>query len=543
MSVNYPIIPKPSDVVSIPGHFSMDKDIQVYYHEDCKEIVELLIDLLENAIGIEIPSKIYNEDENPQGIILDLKPKLKNIGKEGYNILITPRRIHVKARTKRGIFYSVQTMRQLLPSWAEDKELKRRVDLQLPCIEITDNPEFEWRGFMLDTARHFYSKDVVIKMLDVMALLKLNVFHWSLTNDQGWRVQIDKYPKLVEIGSKRRESQINGYLSRKKNGTPHEGYYTKEDIAEVIEHANKLFIKVIPEINMPGHCKAALAAYPEYSCTGGPFEVSTTFGIKKDVFCVGKESTFTFLQDILDEIIDMFPSDIIHIGGDEVPRKRWKVCEDCQKRIEKEGLESTDKLQTYFTNRMAEYIISKGRTPMGWNEILDRDLNKSVNVQFWTRWKGNLKEHLKKGGKSVMSPYTKVYLDYSYGVRPLKTVYNYSPKTRGLDDVAKNNILGIEAPMWTEFSPTAEHMQKFVFPRLAAHADNAWASDIQRDYKAFVRRLPAFFKRLDILGVAYTSIKASQPGLIRRIIKLVKFFKQASELPYEGEKKLWWDLF
>ncbi|MCP4763836.1 MAG: family 20 glycosylhydrolase, partial [archaeon] len=362
---------------------------------------------------------------------------------------------------------------------------------------------------------------LVKKMLDLMALHKMSKFHFHISEDQGWRLEIKKYPKLIEIGSKRKETQTR-ILSKESDGVPHEGFFTQEDIKEIISHASKLFIEVVPEIDMPGHIMSALAAYPELSCTGGPFEVSTRFGIRKDVCCVGKDSTYEFLENVLKEVIDLFPSKIIHLGGDEVPKARWKECPDCQARIEKEGLENEKELQVYFTNRMVDYISSHGRIAMGWNQILSDSLNEDVIGQYW-KFKENLVlEHLKKGRKIVMSEFFRTYLDYSYIMTPLRKSYKYEPVPKKLEKEKHANVIGVETPLWTEWVETLKRLGWQTFPRFTAISEVGWTPKNEKNFKSFKKRLDFMLLRLDLLGMYHAQSNEFNPRYLKRFIGLFK---------------------
>ncbi|MHA1848795.1 MAG: beta-N-acetylhexosaminidase [Promethearchaeota archaeon] len=526
------IIPWPVKLEILKDTITLFPGMEVARDESLEIAGEFLHDLLVKAFGKDIVVHDKKNEKNAAVIKLSLNKKQDPvIGREGYKLSISPKSIDIVANSENGVFNGLQTLRQLFPPEVEKKNPEPLKKLVIPCMDVVDYPRFKWRGFMLDVCRHFFDMPVIKQMLDALALLKMNVFHWHLTNDQGWRIEIKKYPKLIEIGSKRKESQIGGFMSKKTDGIPHEGYYSQEDVKGVIHHAGKNFITIIPEIEMPGHCMAALAAYPELSCTGGPFEVSTFSGIKKDVFCAGKEAVFEFLENVLDEVIELFPSKIIHVGGDEVPKQRWRECPDCQARMKKEGIKDEDGLQTYFINRIVKYLAAKGKQAMGWNEILDPKLDPSAIVQYWIRDEKKLINHLRKGRDAVMSHFFHVYLDYNHGVNTLKNCYNYNPFLKGLEEKYRKHVLGIEAPMWTEFAATPEHMQMFVFPRLVAIAENNWTIPRNKDFPSFKARLEVFLKRLDAMEISHASIKASQPRGIKRLYLWTRIAKQSSELP------------
>jgi hexosaminidase len=346
---------------------------------------------------------------------------------------------------------------------------------------------------MLDESRHFFGKDIVKKLLDQMARLKLNKFHWHLTDDQGWRIEIKKYPLLTEIGSKRK-----GTITprNKLDGIPVSGFYTQNDLKEIIAYAAERFIVIIPEIDVPGHTTALLASYPELSCTDGPFEVSTHFGIHKEVCCIGKEETFEVVQGILNEIIEIFPSEIIHTGGDETPTRRWKRCPICQERLEKEELEKEGDLQIYFTNRIADYLSSKGRRLMGWNEILNEKLSNKAVCQYWTFNFDTVLDHIRKGRDVIMSEMSAVYLNYPYKLIPLSKTYLYDPIPKNLEEKYHSYILGLEACLWAEFIPNIKRLEWQAFPRLIAVAETGWTPKKKKNFQSFLMRLDFYLKRL-----------------------------------------------
>ncbi len=522
-----PIIPQPVKITQKSGKFFLTEEIEIAADTELIKINEYLKKLLISSTGFDV--KIVNSDQKENSkntITLKIDKTRKRIVTGGYLLQISEKQALISAPTTAGIFYGVQSLRQLLPVEIESVKKISNVEWTIPCVEIEDYPRFSWRGYMLDEGRHFLGKNIVKKMLDLMALLKMNVFHWHLTDDQGWRIEIKKHPRLTEIGSKRKETQIGGFLSKKTDGIPHGGYYTQDDIKEIITHAKERFIKVVPEIDAPGHSKAALVAYPELSCTGGPFEVPTRFGIKKDVYCIGKEKVFEFLQDVFNEIITLFPSDIIHIGGDEVPKARWKECLDCQARIKEEKLKNEKDLQVYFTNRIASYLSSHGRRTMGWNQILNDGLPKDVIGQYWMLGKKQVLKHLRQGRNMVMSKFGGVYLDYDYPRTPLKKVYKYDPVPKKLEKKYHVNILGIEAPLWTEWVRNIGELEWQTFPRLVAVAENGWTLKNEKNYRAFKNRLEILLKRLDLLEVNYADKEIIDPGFFKRLFGFYTMFKE-----------------
>ncbi len=521
------IIPQPVVVQENVGFFRVDSDTRILYDSEFKNIVYYLITMIKISSGYNLESGIYKKEET-NSIILIHDSRTDRIQKEGYILEVSSENITIRSESSNGIFYGIQSLRQLFPREIETKEKSLGIDWKVKCLIVEDYPRFAWRGFMFDEGRHFHGIKVVKRLLDLLALYKMNKFHWHLTDDQGWRIEIKKYPKLVEIGSKRKKTQTGGiksFLTRQKNNKTHEGYYTQEEIIEIVNYAKNLFIDVIPEIDIPGHSMAAIASYPEYSCTGGPFEVATTWGIKKDVLCVGKEGTYEFIQNILLEIMKIFPYHVLHIGGDEVPKSRWKNCIDCQTRRKKVNISDEDQLQDYFIDRVTNFLVKNGRTPMGWNEVLHDGLLPEMIGQHWLKGDELVEQHLKSGRKFVISRFFYYYLDYDYLMTPLSKTYNFEPIPSTLDPEFHENILGVEAPLWTEWIPNQKRIDWQTFPRLIAVSETAWTKISNKNYKSFKRRLDFHLKRLDLLGVEYANRDEFDPGLIRRLFLPLKMLK------------------
>jgi len=498
------IIPEPTKIISEKGIFTFNKKTVILTDLKLKEIAELLKQFLAQATGFNLYIENLTQiEEKNNTITLRITENVKSFKHEGYNLKVSQNGIDISALTPTGIFYGIQTLRHLFPPEIES-QTQGKLDLSIPCVIIEDFPRFPWRGFMLDEARHFFGKDVIKKILDLMAFLKLNIFHWHLTDDQGWRIEIKKYPLLTEIGSKRKGTYLTR-RTKKLDGIPVSGFYSQEDLKEIITYANERFISIIPEIDVPGHTTAAIASYPELSCTGGPFDVSPSFGIHQDVFCIGKERTFDFVQDVFDEVMKIFPSEIIHTGGDEVPKRRWKKCIDCQKRIQKEGLETEEDLQTYFTNRIADYLLVHNHRLMGWNEILDENLAKNAICHYWTHNFDKVLEHLRMGRNVVMSEMSALYLNYPYNLLPLRKTYMYDPIPNELEQKFYNQILGVEACLWTEYIPKKKRLEWHTFPRLIAVAEIGWTPKEKKNLQSFLKRLDSFLKRLDFDEINYAS--------------------------------------
>ena len=494
------IIPQPVKTELRQGTFTLNKDTIIFSESNLINIAEYFKQLLVSAAGLDLNIKdLQKNEDNNNSIILKIIKDANVMKPEGYSLEVFPEKIQILGTTPQGVFYGIQTLRQLFPPEIESQS-KENIKWSVPCIYIEDSPRFSWRGFMLDESRHFFGNETVKKMLDLMASLKFNVFHWHLTDDQGWRIEIKRYPRLIEIGSKRRGT-ITAH--KKLDGVPVSGYYTQEDLKEIIDFASKRFITVIPEVDVPGHVTAVLASYPELSCTGGPFDVSTHFGIHKEVLCVGKEKVFEFVENILNEVMEIFPSEIVHTGGDEVPKRRWQKCPDCQARIKKEGLKSEEELQVYFTNRIADYLASKGRRLMGWNEILNGKLTSNAICHYWFENLDRVIEHIKKGRSVVMSEMRAVYLNYPYNLMPLTKTYEYDPIP---DELSKNfhqQILGLEACLWAEYVKDSKRLEWQVFPRLIAVAETGWTSKEYKNFRSFLTRLDLYLKRLSFQKINY----------------------------------------
>jgi len=536
-----PIIPLPSRIEARSGVFQFSAETVILADLPNLWNADFLHRLLAASTGFPLPVRAFDQAGN-NSICLRLNPGLASLGKEGYRLVVTPEAVTVEAPEPAGVFYGLQSLRQLLPVEVEARQPVSGGNWQLACLVITDTPRFSWRGFMLDEGRHFHGKETVLLTLDLMALQKLNVFHWHLTEDQGWRIEIKKYPQLTRIGSWRAGTS-SGFTGRVHNGIPHSGFYTQAEIREIVAYAAERHITIVPEVEMPGHALAALAACPELSCTGGPFEVGTHFGIYPDIFCAGKEATFIFLEDVLNEVLELFPSPTIHIGGDEAPKKRWQACPACQRRIREERLQNEHALQVYFTNRIAAYLDSKGRRAMGWNEILQPGLANSAVVQFWARGRVQLLQALRNDQRPiVMSTFMDAYLDHAYSLMPLSRAYHYEPVPKELskellkelpkelDQESALTILGPEFPLWTEWVPDRPRLDYQVYPRLTAIAETAWTSKDRKDLADFRRRLAGFMCRLDRLGVRHASLDEAEPARIKQMFGIFSIARPQTKI-------------
>ena len=401
---------------------------------------------------------------------------------EEYILDISEDTIAISATTSEGIIRGIQTLRQLLPL--------QKKSAYIPALSIHDYPRFSWRGMLLDCSRHFMEKDFVKRYIDLLALHKMNVLHWHLTEDQGWRIEIEQYPKLTEIGAWRTQ----------KDGSIYGGFYTKEDIREIVAYAKERHITVVPEIELPGHSLAALASYPQLSCTGGPFEVENDWGVFKDIYCAGNDSVFMFLENVLDEVLELFPSKYIHIGGDEAPKYRWDNCNKCKARMRNEGLDDSHQLQSYFITRIERYLNSKGRQIIGWDEILEGGLAPSATVQSWRGMDGGIAA-AKSRHYAIMSPTSHAYFDYDLDAIDLQKVYSFEPIPSVLSEEEAQFILGGECNMWSERAPQ-DLVDSKVFPRLLAMSEVLWTT-APKDYPTFYKKVQKHYDILDAFGVDY----------------------------------------
>ena len=436
------------------------------------------------------------------------------IHKEGYNLKVNANGIIITASTDQGVFYAFQTLRQMMRMDALPDAKGVQRNWEIPAVEITDYPQFAYRGLHLDVCRHFMPLDFVKKYIELLAFYKMNRFHWHLTDDQGWRIEIRQYPKLQEIAAWRDETLIGHYRETpdRYDGTRHGGYYTQEEIREVVAYAAGLGVTIIPEIEMPGHALAALSAYPELACTPGPFKSATTWGVFDDVMCPNEE-TFTFLQNVLDEVMALFPSPYIHIGGDECPKTRWKESDFCQELMESEGLKDEHELQSYFIQRIEKYVNSKGRSIIGWDEILEGGLAPNATVMSWRGVSGGI-EAAKAGHDVIMTPGTHCYFDYYQadpafeplaigGLVTLEKVYSFNPVPAKLTSKEAKHILGAQANLWTEYIDSPAKAEYMAYPRAIALAEVLWTPASRKDWKGFVQRLDQHLERLDGMKVNY----------------------------------------
>ncbi len=438
---------------------------------------------------------------------------------ESYRLTVAEDGITLAAADHAGLFYGLQTLTQLLPPGVGEGRVSAPASLELLAVQIDDAPRFAYRGMHLDVARHFFGPDFVKRYIDMLARYKLNRFHWHLTEDQGWRIEIDRYPRLIEVGAYRAETHVgHGREDFNGDGVRYGGYYTKDEIRDIVAYAEERYVTIIPEIEMPGHSLAALAAYPELACTDGPFEVGKTWGVFEDIYCP-KEETFEFLENVLTEVMELFPGEYIHIGGDEAPKDRWEESEVAQGVMRREGLADEHELQSWFIQRIERFLNANGRRLIGWDEILEGGLASDATVMSWRGAEGGI-DAARQGHDVVMTPYSHLYLDRYQSERqaneplaiggflPLDTVYSYEPVPEELTAEEARHILGAQANVWTEYMLTEEHVEYMVFPRLFALSEVVWSPPDARDYDEFLRRLEWHLDRLDALGINYRPLDA-----------------------------------
>nr|WP_321230406.1 family 20 glycosylhydrolase [uncultured Psychroserpens sp.] len=499
------IIPTPSSQTIKEGYFLLENSIGLSYDDTFKISGDFLRKYLQKGNNFQLT--------NGDDIQFLLDDTIEN--PEGYRLNIQPFKIIISAKTDQGAFYAVQTLRQLLPPEFENGSFSEE-KISIQCLTITDAPQFQYRGMHLDVARHQFSVDFIKQYIDAIAMLKMNTFHWHLTDDQGWRIEIKKYPKLQEIAAYRNETLIGHYSDQPHqfDGKRYGGFYTQEEVKDVVAYAQSQHVTVIPEIEMPGHAQAAISAYPNLGCTGEQVDVAQKWGVFDEIFC-SKDETFEFLEDVLDEVIPLFPSEYIHIGGDEAPKTNWKSCAQCQNRIKTESLKDEHELQNYFITRIEKYLNSKGKQIIGWDEILEGGLAPNATVMSW-RGKEGAVEAAKQKHNVVMTPTSHCYFDYYQstnpdepiaigGFLPLEKVYGFNPIPTELSAEESKYILGAQGNLWTEYIPTEDHVEYMVFPRILAMSEVVWSKNENKDYTNFVKRVENFNKRLDVLDINYAN--------------------------------------
>lgn len=528
----YSIIPQPDSLIAKSGTFQITNETRIILQTNDAQTAAVA-KLLSSQITQTTGMKLFTEVSLPK--IAKVDPKTKKViptppitnailfvrpttvmPEDNYELLVESNLVTITASASQGYFYALQTLFQLLPPEIYSTELVTGLKLPMPCVSIKDKPRYEHRGFMLDVGRHFMPIEFVKKMIDLLAMHKMNVFHWHLTEDQGWRIEITKYPRLTQVGSVRDET-VEGKMTYnqplKFDGKPHKGFYTQDQVREVVKYAEERYVTIIPEIEMPGHALAALAAYPELGCTGGPYGVAKIWGVIEDVYCP-TEKTFKFIEDVLTEIIEIFPSKYIHIGGDECPKTSWKQSKFCQDLMKAQGLKDEHELQSYFIKRIDKFLTSKGKKLMGWDEILEGGLSPNATVMSWRGTQGGI-DAAKQNHDVVMTPNSYVYIDYYQshaafeplaigGFLPLEKVYSYEPTPTELKPDEAKHILGAQVNLWTEYVATPEQAEYMAFPRACALSEVTWTPAVNKNFGDFGRRLETHFKRFDVMKINYS---------------------------------------
>lgn len=528
-AASFDIIPQPVSAIPAPGVFLLTPGVTLFSDRAFSETASVFAERVRRATGFPLEAAHVLDESTPQ-IALLFDDACRALGPEGYWVTVMPRRVEIRAATAAGAFYGTQTLLQLMPAAVFGDEHTPGQEWAIPCAEIEDYPRFRWRGAMLDVSRHFMPLPFLRKFVDTLALHKLNTLHLHLNDDQGWRLEILKYPKLTEVGACRKETLIGRAeqspadadfdpARQHFDGKPYEGFYTQAEMRDLVEYARLRQVTIVPEIEMPGHAQAAIAAYPELGCLVEPVEVSTTWGIHESLYNA-EESTLAFLQDVLAEVIGIFPSEFIHVGGDEAVKAQWRNSLECQERIRELGVHDEAGLQSYFIRRMDEFLTERGRRLIGWDEILEGGLAPNAVVMSWRGNRGGIAA-AGMGHDVVMAPYDSTYLDYYQSheqddeplafasVVTLADIYGFDPIPQDLSREFHAHILGAQAQLWTEYIPNEKQTEYQAFPRLSALAEVTWSPRDARDYAGFVGRLDIHLLRLDLLGVNYRPLKAA----------------------------------
>lgn len=503
------IVPMPRSVAPASGFFTLDATTSITLGDpgdgELRGIVDRWAEPVRRGSGFALPIA----DGGAIRLGVDGRGET-----ESYRLIVAPDGISLLGADHAGLFYGLQTLSQLLPPDVGAARGDGDEGFEIAAVRVEDEPRFSYRGMHLDVARHFFEPDFVKRYIDMLSRYKINRFHWHLTEDQGWRIEIDAYPRLTEISAYRAQTHIgHGREEFNGDGQRYGGFYTKDEIRDIVAYAQERYVTIIPEIEMPGHSLAVLAAYPELACTEGPFEVAMTWGVFEDIYCPSEE-TFEFLETVLSEVIELFPGDYIHIGGDEAPKTRWEESDFVQRLMQREGFIEEMQVQSWFIRRIERFLNANGKRMIGWDEILEGGLAPDATVMSWRGTIGGI-EAARMGHDVVMTPYSNLYLDYYQsedqeneplsigGFLPLDTVYAYEPVPEQLRDADAAHIIGAQANVWTEYMRTPEHVEYMVFPRMFALSEVVWSPREGKDFRGFVKRLEWHFERLDALGVNY----------------------------------------
>ena len=505
---NLDVIPQPQEIVLARDTtpFIIDRSTTIVYpatNEKMHRTADFLATFIKEMTGTEV--RVSDKEKSSNAIILAVDSTMGH--PEGYKLQITPEKVLLTGGSEAGVFYGIETIPKALQLLKDGK-----VAAALPAGTVTDFPRFRYRGFMIDVGRHFFPVSYLKQMIDLMALHNINYFHWHLTEDQGWRIEIKKYPKLTEIGSKR-DSTIIDWETKKFDGKPHSGFYTQDEAREIVRYAADRFITVVPEIDLPGHTTAALASYPELGCTGGPYKVLCSFGVFPDVLCAGNDQTLQFTKDVLDEIMDIFPSEYIHIGGDECPKSRWEKCPKCQAKIKELGIKALPKhskenqLQTYFMSELEKEINAHGRRMLGWDEVLEGGLTPNSTIMSWRGIQGGI-EAARQHHDVIMTPIQRLYfsnprINKMTGFEWMNRVYNFEPVPAELTDAEKKFVIGTQGCIWTEWTADSTKMEWQILPRMAALSEIQWTLPEHKNFERFMERLPEMLKIYSSLDYGY----------------------------------------
>lgn len=508
----YVILPHPVSTSYDDGTLTLNKQWTVYYDKELSNEFGKLKEYLQGDFSIQAVSQ---RQATGADLILKLDSHTLPDQEEGYKLTIDNNHICIQSSTAKGVFYGIQTLRQIIKKNAG-------TTFHIQCGSITDYPAFSWRAFMLDEGRYFKGEKVVKELLEQMAILKMNTYHWHLTEDYGWRIEIKKYPKLTEIGAYRDSTEINDWGSNVFDGVPHGGYYTQEEIKDIVKYASEQHINIVPEIEMPGHSSAAIAAYPWLSATGKQISVPCSFSHKEDIFNVAAPRVIEFLHDVMSEVIELFPGPIFHIGGDEVRYEQWKASPQVQAYMAENNIQTPAELQVFFTNNISQWLATKNRRMMGWNEITGAKLHSFQSasdtevkqalapgtiVQFWRGDLEMMRQTAEKGYDVVNSHQDYTYIDYKYTDIPLRKAYSFNPIPEGLSQSHQKHIIGLGCQMWCEFIPTVESMNYKVYPRIAAYAECGWTRNSDKDYNRFLGALHYFEQRWKSQNIQYGPIE------------------------------------
>lgn len=514
-SVDYNVVPLPQNISIVKGNgFELNNNTKIIYKKGNniqRKSADFLAEYIKVSTGLDLRVTDIEELSN----VIVLKTEYKGKRPESYNLIIDNKRVIINGTDEAGVFYGIQTLRKSLPITNHNSIIL------LPAVDIKDYPRFQYRGMHLDVSRHMFPIEFIKKYIDILALHNMNRFHWHLTDDQGWRIEIKKYPELTKIGSQRAQTVI-GRNSGEYDNKPYGGFYTQKEIKDIVNYANERFITIVPEVDLPGHMLAVLASYPNLGCTGGPYKVSENWGIFSDVLCAGNEDIYPFLEDVFDEVIELFPSEYIHIGGDECLKDKWEVCPKCQAKIKELGLKSDNnytaeqKLQSYVMHRVEEYIKSKGRKIIGWDEILEGDVSPSATIMSWRGVQAGITA-AKQNHDVIMTPTVYLYFDYYQtkdtedepyaigGFVPVEKVYSFEPISEELTPEQQKRIIGVQANLWAEFISDSKHVEYMVLPRMGALSEVQWTMPEKKDYKSFMSRLFNQIKLYKHLGYNFAT--------------------------------------